>query len=168
MTTNYKKTYNPYPSAFTNPIKVEEPTSRGKSLDSVVSKLLEITKTKTKQPTKPNQPIKTKWIVREPIEKRQVAIPYPKLKYHMVRVYELAKLHSQIYALKNEALRLIDKNNQLIDMLKKNKKQNKQEQFNQEQKQINQLKNNTKNIINKFFGKQNKIMKKFKNFKLNV
>ena len=127
MATNYKKTYNPYPSTFTNPIKVDEPTTKSKLLKSDVNKMLEINKSiktnqlikiKTKQPTKPNQLIKTEWIIREPIEKIQIAIPYPKLKYHMVRVYELAKLHGQINALKNEALKLIDKNNQLINMLK--------------------------------------------------
>ena len=174
MATNYKKTYNPYPSTFTNPIKVDEPTTKSKLLKSDVNKMLEINKSiktnqlikiKTKQPTKPNQLIKTEWIIREPIEKIQIAIPYPKLKYHMVRVYELAKLHGQINALKNEALKLIDKNNQLINMLKKQQLLQR-ENFNQKISQLkNNAKNNTKNIINDFFIKQNKIVEKFKNFK---
>jgi hypothetical protein len=116
------------------------------SLKDVVNKILGKIDT-TKQ---------TKWTKKEPIEKRQADIPNPKLKYSMVRVYELANLYNEIYLLKNKVNELLDEKNKLINQLSEQNRTLLGERV--LRKQI--IQEEKKRILRDFIAEQNKILDK--------
>ncbi len=116
------------------------------SLKDVINKMLgKIDNTQKKQ-----------WTKKEPIEKRQADIPNPKLKYSMVRVYELANLYNEIYLLKNKVNQLLDEKNKLIDQLSEQNRTILGERV--LRKQI--IQEEKKRILRDFIAEQNKILSK--------
>ena len=121
------------------------------SLKDVINNILE--KNHNMRQTQKKQ--QTQWTKKEPIKKRQVDIPNSKLKYSMVRVYELANLYNEIYLLKNKVNTLLDVKNKLIDKLSEQNRIILNERI--LRKQIIQEK---KRILRDFITEQNKILNK--------
>lgn len=99
---------------------------------------------------------KTEWTKKQPIEKRQTDIPNPKLKYSMVRVYELAKLYNEIYLLKHKVNALISEKNKLLDLISEQNRIIVNERI--LRKQI--IEEEKKKILNDFLNEQKKILNK--------
>lgn len=122
-----------------------------KSLKDVIKNMLNKANSE-----KTSQKTKTQWTKKEPIQKRQADIPNPKLKYSMVRVFELAQLYNEIYLLKRKVNSLMDEQNKLLDIISEQNRTIVNERI--LRKQI--IEEEKKKILNDFLNEQKKILYK--------
>ena len=137
---------------ITNSFKtIGQSNELNKSLKDVIKKMLNKANSE-----KISQKTKTQWTKKQPIEKRQTDISNPKLKYSMVRVFELAQLYNEIYLLKRKVNSLIDEQNKLLDLISEQNRTIVNERI--LRKQI--IEEEKKKILNDFLNEQKKILYK--------